>query len=97
RCRAVRATAGADFPGPRALGHRLAAPQHEDAHAGRRQARRLRLEDRADTRAATEAAGRQSVAPLLELAPCPRATTKRSRTFLARRCSMRRSRASAPT
>ena len=36
RRRAVRAAAGRDLSRPRAVGHRLAAPEHEDAHARRR-------------------------------------------------------------
>ncbi len=53
------------FPGPRALGHRLAASQHEERGAGRRRAHRHDPEDRADGGAAAGTAHRQSDAALL--------------------------------
>ena len=50
-----------------AVGHGLAAPEHEERGAGRRRAHRHDPEDRADRCAAASAAGRQSDAALLEL------------------------------
>jgi hypothetical protein len=56
---------GRDLPRPRALGHRLAAPQPEGPHARRRAAGGLHPAHRGDGRAAAEAAGRQPDAPVL--------------------------------
>ncbi len=56
---------GRGVPGPRALGYRLAAPEHEGPHARRRCAGRLPAADRDHARAAEEAPGRQPDAPLL--------------------------------
>ena len=52
-------------PGPRALGHRLAAPQPQGPHARRRLAGGLHSAHRAHGRAATQAAGGQPDASLL--------------------------------
>ena len=52
RRRAVRAPRRRDLPRPRALGHRLAAPEPEGPHARRRAAGRLHPAHRADARAA---------------------------------------------
>ena len=54
RRRPVRAPHRRDVPGPRAVGHRLAAPEHEDAHARRRPAGRLHSAHRADAGAAAQ-------------------------------------------
>ena len=59
RLRAVRAPHRRDVPGPRAVGHRLAAPEPEDAHARRRPAGRPAAAHRADASCSAEAARRQ--------------------------------------
>ena len=65
RRRPVRAAHRRALPRPRALGHRLAASQPQGPHARRRHAGRLRAAHRDHARAAAQAPGRQSDAPLL--------------------------------
>jgi len=62
---AVRAQGRGNLPRPRAVGHRLAAPEPEEPHAGRRPAGGLHPAHRHHARTAAEAAGRQPDAPLL--------------------------------
>ena len=62
---AVRAPYRRDISGPSAVGHRLAAPELEDTHAGRRPPRRPATAYRAHAAPAPEAAGRQPDASLL--------------------------------
>ena len=57
---------GRGVPGARAVGHRLAAPEPEEPHARRRDARGHDPAHRADRGAATQAADRQSDESLLE-------------------------------
>ena len=56
---------GGTFPGPGAVGHRLAASQHEEGSTGRWRAGRSHPGDRAHIGVATETADRQPDAPLL--------------------------------
>jgi len=62
---AVRPAHRRDLPGPRAVGHRLAAPEPEGSHARRRPAGRLHPAHRRHARAAAQAAGGQPDAALL--------------------------------
>ena len=59
--------AGRDVSRSRAVGHRLAAPQPEEPHAGRWPARGLRAAHRDDAGTAAQAARGQPDAPVLEL------------------------------
>ena len=65
RCGAIRARARRGHSRPRAVGYRLASPQHGDARARRRTARRHDPEIRAGAGPAEGAAGRQPDAALL--------------------------------
>ena len=65
RRRAVPAHARRALPRPRAVGHRLAAPEHDLDRPRRRRAGRPDPAHRDDTGAAAEAAGRQPQPPLL--------------------------------
>jgi hypothetical protein len=56
---------GRGVPRPRAVGHRLAAPEPEGPHARRRPAGGLHPAHRAHRRTAAQAAGRQPDAPVL--------------------------------
>ena len=62
---AVCQTPGRDVPRPRAVGHRLAAPEPERPHARRRPAGGLHPAHRHHARAAAKAAGRQPDASVL--------------------------------
>ena len=67
RCRALREAHRRHLPRPRAVGHRLAAPEPQGPHARRWAAGRLHPAHRGDGRAAAQAAGGQPDAPVLEL------------------------------
>ena len=65
RRRAVRAPHRRDLPRPRAVGHRLAAPEPEGPHARRRPAGGFHPAHRHDARIAAQAAGGQPDPPVL--------------------------------
>jgi hypothetical protein len=95
RCHSLRPPHRRELPRPRAVGHRLAAPESEGPHARRRQAGGFHSAHRGHRRTAAQAAGRQPHAPLLAGGKLKWRSTNPTRTSPARPSSTPSNRARA--